>query len=201
MNILINWLNGNEGVIASFNLITTIITCFIFLGILFLTVIYAGSTVYLAYKTSKSVEITKEKEKIDRALDYTDKFDYKRLMDLRRLKAKEKGKDIRNFSKGLSNLYYLIRYFDKSAILYFNEKINEEIFEGYIEPMLINFACGFKNEICNELKELKEGKGVYWYINFARLADKVLLKSKYKHKLHLAIYATTREYKKIVEEE
>ncbi len=153
-------------------------------------------------RMESSINITKEKEKTDRALDYTDKFDHKRLMDLRRLKAKEKGKDIRDFSEGLSNLYYLIRYFDKLAILYFNGKINEVIFESHIEPMLINFAYGFKNEIYNELKELKGGKGYYWYINFARLADKVLMKSKYQDdKFFLALYPLTGEYKKIVEEE
>jgi len=152
-------------------------------------------------RMESSINITKEKEKIDRALDYTDKFDYKRLMDLVRLKAKEKNKDIRSLPEGLSNLYYLIRYFDKLAILYFNGKINEEIFECHIEPMLINFAYLFKNEIYNELEELKGGKGYYWYINFAKLADKVLMKSKYQDdKYFLALYPLTGEYKKIVEE-
>ncbi len=149
-----------------------------------------------------SIEITKDKERIDRALDYADKFDYKKLMDLSRLKTKEKNKDIRSSPKGLSNLYYLIRYFDKLAILYFNGKINEEIFEGHIEPMLVNFAYWFKNEIYNELKELKAGKGYYWFINFAKLADKVLMKSKYQDgRYFTALYLLTAEYKKIISED
>ena len=119
MNILINWLNGNEGVIASFNLITTIITCFIFLGILSLTIIYAGSTVYLAYKTSKSVEITKEKDKTDRAILYIDKFNGSVRKSFLNLMSKKK--ELTNHNRIIINLNDASTWYEiRDVIVFFN---------------------------------------------------------------------------------
>ena len=153
MNILINWLNGNEGVIASFNLITTIITCFIFLGILFLTVIYAGGTVYLAYKTSKSVEITKEKENTDRAIVCLERFENLRLplFNLAKKKQLKLDNDLSVIDLNDEGTWYEIR----DIIIFFNiffyliklNKVDAELIESELGSSMRSFLRMFIFEI------------------------------------------------------
>lgn len=81
--IFINYLNNNQGLMVSINLLATIL---IFGGILFITIKYANSTERLATKTAESVDLTKEKVKKDRTLSFIEKIDPDRYSKLNRLK-------------------------------------------------------------------------------------------------------------------
>lgn len=133
---MIEWLSNYSDltniIITLFNLFAAIITAFLFLGILGLTWWYSKSTRDIAKKTSESVEITKEKEKIDRALDFSERFYRKSLvesisesvhyLDERALKRSEslnvRGREI------WWRIDRILSFFDLLSFLIIEEKVN-----------------------------------------------------------------------------
>lgn len=152
--------------IAVINLVVSIITACIFLGIFFITKEYSKSTKEIAYKTSESVEATKEyikvisdieKEKLTYELIKEWSYD-KKLLTLKRQKLEfESNKDIsgiEDYEKDIEFIEYLSNFFDYFKVvngLIENNKIDKELYLKVLSRELVNFC---KDEYKDNIREL-----------------------------------------------
>ncbi len=199
--MFVKYLNTNPGLIAFFELIAAVVTAITFIAILFVTIWYARSTHRLAIKTSESIEITKEKERIDRTLELFDKFDNDKFFSLQNMlnlpsefriiiPTKQMLKNLENVIDNpsiIEKISYFIDYFDTVAVFYFEGKLDKKLFETKLRDNFISFVFNYREII----KRIFEGDKkdivniLYWRRNFLKLAVQLLdkkrnIKSKYK---------------------
>lgn len=173
---------------------------------------YTWETRRLVKKTSESVNITKEKEKIDRTLKYIENFDMDRFKKLIYKKIHDYPKEIARinrkkdfyslFPEYMEEIEYYINYFDTIAILYFKNKLDKELFDIKISPFLFNFANNYNTEIIKRVKDTKsfDVNIFYWFKNLINLIieiyDKKIALDTSGWKIHFI--KDLEEYKKLV---
>lgn len=142
-------------------------------------------------KFGSSIRLTEEKAKIDTTFILIDKFDSKRfyqIQDKLNLPLNERFsiiKDpsiIEDYKKRLNTLEikeeinYFIGYFDTVAVLYFNNKLNEELFYFELGERMVSLIVNFPDQIIELVKgDKKEVENIlYWRQNFLKLAIKLM---------------------------
>lgn len=162
-------------------------------------ILYTTSTWKMSKSTNKSVKVaeksirlTKDKEKIDRTLEYIEKFDLVRYSKLWR-----KKEDYQNKAKQLGlkenctitdvypdaavEMKFFLHYFDTIATLYYQKEFNKGIFEWKIELYFKDFICTFQEEILNNISNFQISycveRGFYFFENFLDLCIKILEKT------------------------
>ncbi len=195
LNSLIESINAAQ--IAS--LITTMVIAFAAVG----AFVFNGIN---NLKLERSNRLSAERERVDRALEFIERFDDKRYMRLLSRKYRDypktitevdaKGKLDRNtnflstFTEAEDEINYFLFFLDTVAILYHKEKIDEEIFKAKLEDYFLSFYHNFKPEISKIVEDIKlSDKTFYYYKNYLLLVGELL---------ELKIRISPREKEKIL---
>ena len=142
-------------------------------------------------KLERSNRLTAEKERVDRALEFIERFDEKRYMRLLAKKFREYPKTITElksqdkfdgevnflstFSEAQDEVHYFLFFFDTIAILYGKNKIDKEMFSSKLQDYFLSFYLNFDEEIFRIITEIKSSdKTFYYYNNYLRLIDDLL---------------------------
>ncbi len=198
LNSLIESINAAQ--IAS--LITTMVIAFAAVG----AFVFNGIN---NLKLERSNRLSAERERVDRALEFIERFDDKRYMRLLSRKYRDypktitevdaKGKLDRNtnflstFTEAEDEINYFLFFLDTVAILYHKEKIDEEIFKAKLEDYFLSFYHNFKPEISKIVEDIKlSDKTFYYYKNYLLLVGELL---------ELKIGISPREKEKILVQE
>ena len=180
----INYFSENSGFAIFLELLIALITAGIFFGIYFLTKKYAKSTRDLAEETKRSVKIseesirlTKEKERIDRTLNFINEFDKEKFNNLFQQKyhkiTKHRELD-RSYKK---DIIPILSFLDTIALFYLKGKLDEDIFNAKFEGHFLNFFSNFRNDKSVLAKDKKtEIYTFYGYVYFLRLMKEILEK-------------------------
>ena len=160
------------------------------LSLVLVTMKYVRLTRAISDRTLESVEITKEKEKIDRTLRLIEKFDSEKfhsLQDKLGLSTLDRyilptDQIIRSFvvaSKDPNfrkDIAYFINYFDTVAIFYLEDKLDKKLFDSKISEKLISFVFNYRDEIKKIVKGNKKNVEavLYWQQNFLKLILEVI---------------------------
>jgi len=147
-------------------------------------------------KLEKSNRITADKEKVDRALEFIERFDEKRYMRLLSKKFREypktvtelKSKDklegeenfLSTFSEAQDEIHYFLFFFDTVAILYNKDKIDKDMFESKLQDYFMSFYLNFDEEIYRIISEIKSSDRTFYYYNYYLRLIEELLKRKVK---------------------
>ncbi len=198
LNSLIESINAAQ--IAS--LITTMVIAFAAVG----AFVFNGIN---NLKLERSNRLSAERERVDRALEFIERFDDKRYMRLLSRKYRDypktitevdaKGKLDRNtnflstFTEAEDEINYFLFFLDTVAILYHKEKLDEEIFKAKLEDYFLSFYHNFKPEISKIVEDIKlSDKTFYYYKNYLLLVGELL---------ELKIRISPREKEKILVQE
>lgn len=142
-------------------------------------------------KLEKSNRLTAEKERVDRALEFIERFDEKRYMRLLAKKFREYPKTITElksqdkfdgevnflsaFAEAQDEIHYFLFFFDTIAILYGKNKIDKEMFSSKLQDYFLSFYLNFDEEIFRIITEIKSSdKTFYYYNNYLRLINDLL---------------------------
>jgi len=180
LNSLINNIGGTQiaGIIMTSIIAFAAVGAFIFNGI-------------NNRKLEKSNRINAEKEKLDRALDFIERFDEKRYMRLLAKKFREypktvtelKSKDklegqenfLSTFSEAQDEIHYFLFFFDTIAILYNKDKIDSDMFDSKLQDYFLSFYLNFDDEIYRIISEIKySDKTFYYYNHYLKLIEELL---------------------------
>ena len=144
-------------------------------------------------KIERSNRITADKEKVDRALEFIERFDEKRYMRLLAKKyneypktiteLKSKGKldkkvnFLSTFTEAQDEIHYFLFLMDTIAILFNKNKIDKDMFRSKLGDYFISFYLNFKEEIFDIIEGIKESdKTFYYYRNYLELIIEILEK-------------------------
>ena len=139
----------------------------------------------------KSNRLTAEREKVDRALEFIERFDDKRYMRLLSRKYRDYPKTITEieakgklnkktnflslFTEAEDEINYFLFFLDTVAILYHKEKLDKEIFKAKLEDYFLSFFLNFKLEISKIVANIKlSDKTFYYYKNYLMLVKELL---------------------------
>ena len=180
------FLGGYENSLILMSILSFITT----LLLVMVTIKYVCLTRSISDRTWESVEITKEKEKIDRTLRLIEKFDSERFLSLQDklglttlyrfilptdqiLRSLVVASKDPNFRKDIA---YFINYFDTVAIFYLEDKLDKKLFDSKISEKLISFIFNYREEIRKIVEGNKKDVEVvlYWQQNFLKLTLEVL---------------------------
>ncbi len=142
-------------------------------------------------KLEKSYRLTAEKERVDRALEFIERFDEKRYMRLlskkfmeypktvTELKSQDKvdGEEnfLSTFSEATDEIHYFLFFFDTIAILKSKNKIDKEMFESKLQDYFLSFYLNFDEEIYRIITEIKSSdKTFYYYNHYLKLIEELL---------------------------
>ncbi len=142
-------------------------------------------------KLEKSNRLTAERERVDRALEFIERFDDKRYMRLLSRKYRDYPKTITEieakgkldkktnflslFTEAEDEINYFLFFLDTVAILYHKEKLDEEIFKAKLEDYFLSFYLNFKLEISKIVENIKlSDKTFYYYKNYLLLVKELL---------------------------
>lgn len=142
-------------------------------------------------KLEKSNRISSDKEKLDRALEFIERFDEKRYMRLlskkfseypktiTELKSKDKldGEEnfLSTFSEAQDEIHYFLFFFDTVAILYNKDKIDNDMFESKLQDYFLSFYLNFDEEIYRIISEIKSSdKTFYYYDHYLKLVEELI---------------------------
>jgi hypothetical protein len=185
-NNLVNTIGGTQiaGLVITSVIALSAIGAFIFNGI--------NNT-----KLERSNRLTAEKEKVDRALDFIEKFDEKRYMRLLSKKFREYPKTITElktqdkvngavnflstFSEAQDEIHYFLFFFDTVAILYSKGKIDKDMFNSKLQDYFLSFYLNFDEEIYRIISDIKESDKTFYYYNHYLKQIKKLLDKKVKN--------------------
>jgi hypothetical protein len=181
-NNLINTIGGTQiaGLIITSIIALSAIGAFVFNGI-------------NNRKLEKSNRLTAEKEKVDRALEFIERFDEKRYMRLLSKKFREYPKTITElksqdkfngevnflsaFTEAQDEIHYFLFFFDTIAILYGKNKIDRDMFGSKLQDYFLSFYLNFDEEIYRIISEIKTSdKTFYYYNHYLRLINDLLEK-------------------------
>jgi len=181
-NNLINTIGGTQiaGLIITSVIALSAIGAFIFNGI-------------NNSKLEKSNRLTAEREKVDRALEFIERFDEKRYMRLLSKKFREYPKTITElksqdkfdgkvnflnaFTEAQDEIHYFLFFFDTIAILYGKNKIDKEMFDSKLQDYFLSFYLNFDEEISKIITEIKNSdKTFYYYNHYLKLINDLLEK-------------------------
>jgi len=144
-------------------------------------------------KLERSNRLTSEKEKVDRALDFIERFDEKRYMRLLSKKFREYPKTITElktqdkldgdvnflstFSEAQDEIHYFLFFFDTVAILYGKDKIDMDMFDSKLQDYFLSFFLNFDEEIYRIISDIKTSdKTFYYYSHYLNQVNKLLQK-------------------------
>ena len=132
-------------------------------------------------KLEKSNRLTAEKERVDRALEFIERFDEKRYMRLLAKKFREYPKTITElksqdkfngevnflsaFTEAQDEIHYFLFFFDTIAILYSKNKIDKEMFDSKLQDYFLSFYLNFDEEIFRIITEIKSSDKTFYYYN------------------------------------
>jgi hypothetical protein len=142
-------------------------------------------------KLEGSNRLTAEKERVDRALEFIERFDEKRYMKLLSKKFREypktltelKSRDkleggenfLSTFSEAQDEIHYFLFFFDTVAILYNKNKIDRDIFESKLQDYFLSFYLNFDEEIFRIIEGIKSSdKTFYYYDYYLKLIEELL---------------------------
>jgi hypothetical protein len=147
-------------------------------------------------KLEKSNRLTAEKEKVDRALEFIERFDEKRYMRLLSKKFREYPKTVTElksqdklsgevnflstFSEAQDEIHYFLFFFDTVAILNTKNKIDKDIFESKLQDYFLSFYLNFDEEINWIITEIKSSDKTFYYYNYYLKLIEELLERKIK---------------------
>ena len=179
-NNLINTIGGTQiaGLIITSIIALSAIGAFVFNGI-------------SNNKLERSNRLTAEKERVDRALEFIERFDEKRYMRLLSKKFREYPKTITElksqdkfdgevnflnaFTEAQDEIHYFLFFFDTIAILYGKNKIDKEMFDSKLQDYFLSFFLNFDEEISRIITEIKNSdKTFYYYNHYLRLINDLL---------------------------
>ena len=148
-------------------------------------------------KLEKSNRLTAEKERVDRALEFIERFDEKRYMRLLSKKFREYPKTITElksqdkfdgeinflstFSEAQDEIHYFLFFFDTVAILYSKNRIDKEMFDSKLQDYFLSFYLNFDEEISRIIKEIKSSDRTFYYYNQYLKVVNDLLEKKIKN--------------------
>jgi hypothetical protein len=185
-NNLINAIGGTQiaGLIITSIIALSAIGAFIFNGI-------------NNSKLEKSNRLTAEKERVDRALEFIERFDEKRYMILLSKKFREYPKTITElksqdkfdgeinflstFSEAQDEIHYFLFFFDTVAILYSKNKIDKKMFDSKLQDYFLSFYLNFDEEISRIINEIKSSDKTFYYYNQYLRVVNYLLEKKIKN--------------------
>lgn len=144
-------------------------------------------------KLERSNRLTAEKEKVDRALDFIERFDEKRYMRLLSKKFREYPKTITElksqekfngemnflaaFKEAQDEIHYFLFFFDTLSILYRKNKIDRDMFDSKLQDYFLSFYLNFDEEIYRIITEIKTSdKTFYYYNHYLKLINDLLEK-------------------------
>ena len=142
-------------------------------------------------KLERSNRLTAERERVDRALDFIERFDEKRYMRLLSKKFREYPKTITElksqdkfngevnflkvFTEAQDEIHYFLFFFDTIAILYGKNKIDKEMFDSKLQDYFFSFYLNFDEEISKIITEIKTSdKTFYYYNHYLKLINDLL---------------------------
>ena len=142
-------------------------------------------------KLEKSNRLTAEKERVDRALEFIERFDEKRYMRLLAKKFREYPKTITElksqdkfngevnflsaFTEAQDEIHYFLFFFDTIAILYSKNKIDKEMFDSKLQDYFLSFYLNFDEEIFRIITEIKSSdKTFYYYTHYLEMTYDLL---------------------------
>ncbi len=142
-------------------------------------------------KLEKSNRLSAERERVDRALEFIERFDDKRYMRLLSKKYRDYPKTITEvdakrkldkntnflstFTEAEDEINYFLFFLDTVALLYHKEKLDEEIFKAKLEDYFLSFYHNFKPEISKTVEDIKlSDKTFYYYKNYLLLVEELL---------------------------
>jgi hypothetical protein len=142
-------------------------------------------------KLEKSYRLTAEKERVDRALEFIERFDEKRYMRLLSKKFSEYPKTVTElktqdkidgeenflstFSEATDEIHYFLFFFDTVAILNTKNKIDKDMFESKLQDYFLSFYLNFDEEIYRIITEIKSSdKTFYYYNHYLKLIGELL---------------------------
>ena len=142
-------------------------------------------------KLEKSYRLTAEKERVDRALEFIERFDEKRYMRLLSKKFQEYPKTVTElksqdkvdgeenflstFSDATDEIHYFLFFFDTIAILKSKDKIDKDMFESKLQDYFLSFYLNFDEEIYRIITEIKSSdKTFYYYNHYLKLIEELL---------------------------
>ena len=160
-------------------------------------------------KLERSNRLSAERERLDRALEFIERFDDKRYMRLLSRKYRDYPKTITGvdakgkldkttnflstFTEAEDEINYFLFFLDTVAILYHKNKLDEEIFKAKLEDYFLSFYYNFKPEISKIVEDIKlSDKIFYYYKNYLLLVEELL---------ELKIRISPREKEKILVQE
>ena len=132
-------------------------------------------------KLEKSYRLTAEKERVDRALEFIERFDEKRYMRLLAKKFREYPKTVTElksqdkvdgeenflsiFSEATDEIHYFLFFFDTLAILKNKNRIDRDMFESKLQDYFLSFYLNFDEEIYRIITEIKSSDETFYYYN------------------------------------
>ena len=142
-------------------------------------------------KLEKSNRLTAEKERVDRALEFIERFDEKRYMRLLAKKFREYPKTITElksqdkfngevnflsaFTEAQDEIHHFLFFFDTIAILYGKNKIDKEMFDSKLQDYFLSFYLNFDEEIFRIITEIKSSdKTFYYYTHYLEMTYDLL---------------------------
>jgi len=151
-------------------------------------------------KLEKSNRLTAEMERVDRALEFIERFDEKRYMRLLSKKFREYPKTVTElksqdkldgevnflstFSEAQDEIHYFLFFFDTVAILKNKNKIDKDMFESKLQDYFLSFYLNFNEEIYRIIKEIKSSDKTFYYYNYYLKLIEELLQKKIKADPH-----------------
>lgn len=151
--IIIDWINLNSNLLIAFLTLITV-------GVL---IWYSTETRRLVKRTAESIELTKEKDNLERLIKIIDNFEFVKLKDILVMKKEDLHKGSESLKvrinldseliDPLKDIEYFINYFDTISILYFENKIDLKMFNSKFKDLFIGFIIFFKNEIFSVIVE------------------------------------------------
>lgn len=149
-------------------------------------ILYTTSTWRMSKSTNRSVkvaeesiEITKEKERINRTLNLIEKFNVSKMDEL----WHKKYYHGQSGDKILGEVIPFLNYFDTVALLYLREKLDKDLFESKLREYFLTFSSTFNSEISHLLDPKKyldsDAYRYYYYVEYLKkFMDKNLKRAK-----------------------
>lgn len=142
-------------------------------------------------KLEKTYRLTAEKERVDRALEFIERFDEKRYMRLLSKKFREYPKTVTElksqdkfdgevnflstFSEATDEIHYFLFFFDTVAILHNKNKIDKDMFDSKLQDYFLSFYLNFDEEIYRIITEIKSSdKTFYYYNHYLKLIEELI---------------------------